>query len=171
MARVLIPLPSRDFDPTESAVTWKVCSERGHTIAFATPEGKPAAADDMMLTGCGLDPWGFLPGLNRVRLIGLLMRADSVGREAYAAMTRDPAHVQPCRWSEVFEKDFDGLVLPGGHRAGEAEIAAFGGYWQCQFLNRWASCEFHPFRDVQAREGGASGYWTLCDARASQNGA
>jgi hypothetical protein len=27
MARVLIPLPSRDFDPTESAVPWKVCSE------------------------------------------------------------------------------------------------------------------------------------------------
>jgi putative intracellular protease/amidase len=32
-------------------------------------------------------------------------------------MTGDPAYVQPCRWREVFEKDFDGLVLPGGHRA------------------------------------------------------
>jgi len=32
MAHVLIPLPSRDFDPTEASVTWKVCSARGHRI-------------------------------------------------------------------------------------------------------------------------------------------
>lgn len=71
----------------------------------------------MMLTGRGLDPWGFLPGLDRLRLVGLLMRADSDGREAYAAMTRDPAYRQPRRWVEVSERGFDGLVLPGGHRA------------------------------------------------------
>jgi putative intracellular protease/amidase len=116
MARVLIPLPSRDFDPTEAAVTWKVCSARGHKVIFATPDGAPAAADDMMLTGRGLDPWGFLPGFDHLRLVGLLMRADSVGREAYAAMTCDPAYNQPHRWRDVSEKDFDGLVLPGGHR-------------------------------------------------------
>ncbi len=117
MARVLILLPARDFDPTEAAVTWKVCSARGHRIVFATPEGALAAADDMMLTGYGLDPWGLVPGLNRLRLVGLLMRADSRGRAAYAAMTRDPAYNQPCRWHQVSEKDFYGLVLPGGHRA------------------------------------------------------
>ena len=39
MAHVLIPLPSRDFDPTEASVTWKVCSARGHRIVFATPDG------------------------------------------------------------------------------------------------------------------------------------
>ena len=82
MARVLMPLPSRDFDPTEAAVTWKVCSERGHRVTFATPDGTRAAADDMMLTGCGLDPWGFVPGLDRIRLMGLLTRADSAGRDA-----------------------------------------------------------------------------------------
>ena len=117
MVRVLIPLPSRDFDPTEAAVTWKVCSARGHEISFATPNGTPAAADEMMLTGCGLDPWGFLPGFDRLRVVGLLMRADSVGREAYSSMTRDPAYIEPHRWRELSEKDFDGLVLPGGHRA------------------------------------------------------
>ncbi|HUI22336.1 MAG TPA: type 1 glutamine amidotransferase domain-containing protein [Methylocella sp.] len=112
-----MPLPSGDFDPTEAAVTWRVCSARGHKITFATPGGVPAAADDMMLTGRGLDPWGFVPGLDRIRLIGLLMRADSAGRDAYAAMRRDPAYSQPRRWREVSEKDFDGLILPGGHRA------------------------------------------------------
>jgi putative intracellular protease/amidase len=117
MARVLMPLPSRDFDPTEAAVMWKVCSERGHRVIFATPDGMPAEADDMMLTGCGLDPWGFLPVLDRIRLVGLLMRADSAGRGAYAAMSCDPAYTKPSRWREVSEKDFDGLLLPGGHRA------------------------------------------------------
>jgi protease I len=37
LARVLSPLPSQDFDPTEAAVAWKVCSARGHSIVFATP--------------------------------------------------------------------------------------------------------------------------------------
>ena len=106
MARVLIPLPSRDFDPTEAAVTWKVCSARGHRIVFATTDGAPAAADDIMLTGCGLDPWGFVPGLDRLRLVGLLMSADSAGREAYAGMTRDPACRQPRCWRESKRKGF-----------------------------------------------------------------
>jgi putative intracellular protease/amidase len=57
MARVLIPLPARDFDPSEAAVSWRVLSRAGHTVSFATPEGRPALADDMMLTGKGLDLW------------------------------------------------------------------------------------------------------------------
>ena len=55
MARVLIPLPARDFDPSEAAVSWQVLSNAGHAVTFATPDGRPAAADDMMLTGQGLD--------------------------------------------------------------------------------------------------------------------
>ena len=61
MARVLIPLPARDFDPSEAAVSWRVLIDAGHTIGFATPDGRPAAAADMMLTGRGLDPWGAIP--------------------------------------------------------------------------------------------------------------
>ena len=45
MSRVLIPLPTRGFDPTEASVPWKLLFERGHEIAFATPDGKPASAD------------------------------------------------------------------------------------------------------------------------------
>ena len=51
MARVLILLPARDFDPSEAAMSWQVLLNAGHSISFATPDGKPAAADDMMLTG------------------------------------------------------------------------------------------------------------------------
>ena len=63
MAKVLIPIPRRDFDPTEAAVSWSVLKKLGHSVAFATPDGRPGRADDLMLTGEGLDFWGFVPGL------------------------------------------------------------------------------------------------------------
>jgi hypothetical protein len=50
MARVLMLLPARDFDPSEAAVSWNVLVNAGHGVFFATPDGKAAEADDMMLT-------------------------------------------------------------------------------------------------------------------------
>jgi putative intracellular protease/amidase len=117
MARVLIPLPARDFDPTEAAVSWQVLVNAGHLVVFATPDGLAAAADDMMLTGHGLDPWGGIPLLRNLPLIGLLMRANGDARKAYAAMLADPKYFAPRRWDSVNASEFDGLVLPGGHRA------------------------------------------------------
>jgi putative intracellular protease/amidase len=117
MARVLIPLPARDFDPSEAAVGWRVLSNAGHAISFATPDGKPAAADDMMLTGEGLDLWGAIPLLRKLPLIGLLMRANRDARNAYAAMIADPGYSKPLRWDAVDASAFDGVLLPGGHRA------------------------------------------------------
>jgi putative intracellular protease/amidase len=117
MARVLIPLPARDFDPTEAAVSWQVLVNASHVVVFATPDGRAAAADDMMLTGQGLDPWGGIPLLRNLPLIGLLMRANDDAREAYAAMLADPDYRAPLRWDSVNAPEFDGLVLPGGHRA------------------------------------------------------
>ena len=117
MARVLIPLPARDFDPSEAAVSWRVLSNAGHTVSFATPDGKPALADDMMLTGEGLDPWGAVPLLRHLPLIGLLMRANGDARKAYAAMVVDPGYAAPSRWDAIDAASFDGLLLPGGHRA------------------------------------------------------
>ena len=58
MARVLFLLPALDFDPSEAAVSWQVLVNAGHVVRFATPDGRPAVADDMMLTGRGLDLWG-----------------------------------------------------------------------------------------------------------------
>ncbi|HMN73316.1 MAG TPA: type 1 glutamine amidotransferase domain-containing protein [Rhodoblastus sp.] len=117
MARVLIPLPVRDYDPTEAAVSWRVLRDLGHTIVFATPDGAPAEADDLMLHGRGLDPWGIVPGLDRLVLVGRFMRADDAGRAAYDAMTKSPEWRSPLRWTDARETDFDGLLLPGGHRA------------------------------------------------------
>jgi len=117
MARVLVLLPTRDFDPSEAAVSWRVLDNAGHVVSFATPDGRPAVADDMMLTGQGLDPWGAIPLLRRLPLIGLLMRANREARKAYAEMIADPNYLAPQRWDAIDASAFDGLLLPGGHRA------------------------------------------------------
>ncbi len=117
MARVLVLLPARDFDPSEAAVCWRVLADAGHAVHFATPDGKPATADEMMLTGQGLDPWGTIPLLRKLPLIGLLMRANRDARKAYTEMTADPNYLAPQRWDAVKASAYDGLLLPGGHRA------------------------------------------------------
>jgi putative intracellular protease/amidase len=117
MAAVIIPIPRRDFDPSEAAVSWKVLTGLGHTVAFATPDGGQAEADPMMLTGQGLDPWGFIPGLNRIKALGLLVRANRDARHAYRDMAASKAFQKPLRWQDVSATEFDGLLLPGGHRA------------------------------------------------------
>jgi putative intracellular protease/amidase len=71
----------------------------------------------MMLTGKGLDPWGAIPLLRNLPVVGLLMRANRDAREAYAEMIVDPNYVAPQRWDAVDASAFDALLLPGGHRA------------------------------------------------------
>ena len=117
MARILIPLPRRDSDPSEVAVSWRTLHDDGHQVIFATPVGQPAAADALMVSGAGLDPWGWLPGLNRLRVVGLLLRANADARKAYAALLQDAAFRAPLRWDALSATAFDGLLLPGGHRA------------------------------------------------------
>src|SRR5579871_6301197 len=101
MARILIPLPARDFDPSEAAVSWQVLSKAGHIVSFATPDGRPATADEMMLSGEGLDLWGAVPLLRKLPLVGLLMRANRDARRAYAAMIGDRNYAAPLRWDTV----------------------------------------------------------------------
>lgn len=106
MARILIPLPSTDFDPTESAVPWQVLTTAGHTVIFATPNGAPGAADPIMVTGKGLG------------LLAPLLMADANGRAAYAAMQASAAFQKPLRYAELRGADFGALLLPGGHAPG-----------------------------------------------------
>lgn len=117
MARVLIPLPERDFDPSEAAVTWRILTDSGHIVVFATPDGKPSEADDIMISGQGLDPWAAIPALEKFALTGLFLRADGVARKAYGEMILDAAFRTPLTWEQARVQDFDGLFLPGGHRA------------------------------------------------------
>lgn len=107
--KILIPIPSTDFDPTEVAVSWKILSEKGIAITFATPNGKPANGDPRMLTGKGLG------------ILAPLLMADANGITAYNEMTKSSEFLNPLKWVDLQSKDFDGIVLPGGHAQGMKE--------------------------------------------------
>jgi putative intracellular protease/amidase len=117
MGTVLIPIPDRDFDPTEVAVSWRVLTRNGHRVLFATESGTAAAADDIMVTGRGLDIWSALPILGAIPVIGLMLRANKDGRDAYTAMVDSTEFQHPVSWSQATLDDIDALLLPGGHRA------------------------------------------------------
>jgi putative intracellular protease/amidase len=117
MVTVLMPIPATDFDPTEVAVTWQVLSAAGHNVVFATPSGQPGRADDIMVTGQGLDPWGAVPGLRRLTVVGRVLRANADARHAYAMLLGDDAFGRPLHWGAARRSEYDALVLPGGHRA------------------------------------------------------
>jgi putative intracellular protease/amidase len=114
---VLIPIPNLDFDPSEVAVSWRILTTQGHRVVFATPDGRAAAADPLMLSGEGLDLWGGIPLLKKMKLLGLTLRANAAARADYAALQSDPAFLTPVSYAEIQPGDYDGLLLPGGHRA------------------------------------------------------
>jgi putative intracellular protease/amidase len=103
MARVWMPLPDRDFDPTESAIPWKALSDAGHEVLFATESGASTPEAD--------------PRVLRGVLFGK-MGAPPAGRAAYAQMREAPAFRRPLAWASLDVEAFDGLVLPGGHAPG-----------------------------------------------------
>ncbi len=108
LLKILIPLPSYGFDPTEAAIPWKLLKGR-YQIFFATPNGKKAQADEIMVTGNGLKMWRRL----------LMARTDAV--TAYAGMIRSKAFSSPMAYSSIDPDAFDALFLPGGHHKGVRE--------------------------------------------------
>lgn len=119
--KILVPLPRRDSDPTEVAVSWKILRDAGHQLVFATPDGSVAVCDPIMISGEGLDVWGFIPGLNKLPLIGLALRAHKPAREAYRLLQDDANFKQPLTYADLRMTDFDALLLPGGHAKGMKE--------------------------------------------------
>ena len=102
MSRILVPLPDHDFDTTEVSVPWKLLSDAGHDIVFATENGNRAACDPRLLTGV---------------LFGQL-GAESEPKKFYEELERDLNFGKPLSWKAIEPKDFDALVLPGGHAPG-----------------------------------------------------
>ncbi|MGD1171329.1 type 1 glutamine amidotransferase domain-containing protein [Mycobacterium seoulense] len=117
MGTVLIPIPDRDFDPTEVAVSWRVLTRNGHRVVFATQSGAPGVADDIMVSGRGLDVWSALPVLSAIPMIGLMLRANKDGRSAYRDMLASNEFQHPIAWAQAGLGGVDALLLPGGHRA------------------------------------------------------
>jgi putative intracellular protease/amidase len=117
MSTVLIPIPDRDFDPTEVAVSWQVLTRNGHRVVFTTESGTPGVADGIMVSGRGLDVWSALPVLGAIPLVGLALRANRDGREAYRNMLVSNEFQHPVSWAKAGLDGVDALLLPGGHRA------------------------------------------------------
>lgn len=107
--KILIPLPSYGFDPTEVAIPWKTLTDNHIAVTFATPNGKQAVADSYMLKGEHLGIWKFI----------LQARKDAV--EAYQLMEKHVAFCNPLSYQEAKESNFDAILLPGGHDKGVKE--------------------------------------------------
>jgi putative intracellular protease/amidase len=102
VATILFPLPDHDFDVTEVAVPWKVLTEAGHTVVFATEDGATPAADPLLFTGVIFGKLGARP--------------DAIA--CYREMEATEAFRAPRRWRELDAAAFDGLWLAGGHAPG-----------------------------------------------------
>lgn len=102
MAKVLVPLPDRDFDVTEVAVPWRILTRAGHAVVFATERGEVPACDPLLLTGV---------------LFGQL-GAEPEAVAWYRDLERDDAFLHPVRWEAVDMAAYDGLLLAGGHAPG-----------------------------------------------------
>ena len=142
--KIVMPIPSLGFDPTEVAVTWAILRDAGHQVVFATPDGAPGQADLIMISGEGLDPWGRIPGLRRLPLVGRLLRANADGRRAYAELLRDPGFNRPLTHAALAAAAFDALVLPGGH------AKAMRPYLESPVLQAFVA-SFFEARDAQGR--------------------
>lgn len=103
---IVIATSTKDFDPTEVAVPWRILTDAGVEIVFATDTGQIGAADPRMIDGNGF-------GILKPFLI-----ATKSAREAYQAMLADKRFQSPIAYQDIRPEEFDGLVLPGGHAKG-----------------------------------------------------
>jgi putative intracellular protease/amidase len=102
MAKVLFLLPDRDFDVTEVAVPWKLLTEAGHDVVFATEAGATPACDPLLITGVVFGKLGARP------------EPIAFYRELESA----PAFTSPMKWADCRVDAFDALFLAGGHAPG-----------------------------------------------------
>ena len=103
MSKILIILAQSDYDPTEVALPWRVWSEAGHDVCFATETGKPASCDPITLSGAGLP------------LLASSLKCRPEAQAAYAAMIAAPRYNQPLSWAKARAANFAALHFPGGH--------------------------------------------------------
>ena len=106
MATILMPLPRRDFDPSETGIPWRVLGARGHRFVVATPEGMPGEADPRMVTGAGLG------------LLAPVLKADKHGLAGWQALQASPEFRNPIPYDAIAATRFDAMLLPGGHAKG-----------------------------------------------------
>lgn len=100
--RVVIPLPDRDFDTTEAALSWATFVRSGCEVTFATEHGRVAECDRHLLSGGWFSP---LP-------------ASRQAVAAYREMIATPQFRSPITYRDIRIDDFDAVHLSGGHSKG-----------------------------------------------------
>lgn len=110
MSKVLILLSSTDFDPSESAIPWKILKREGHQIVFGTPEGKEAACDPIMISGKSLG------------VLAPFLIADKNAQVAYREMEASEEFKNPLPYSALKVEEYEALIVPGGHAKGVREL-------------------------------------------------
>jgi protease I len=101
MPRILIPIADSGFDPTEVAVPWRILTDAGFEVVFATGSGKAGSCDAITLAG---------PPVFRSMLAP---RPEAVA--CYEQLEVSSAFVDPISYDAIDPDDYDALVLPGGH--------------------------------------------------------
>ena len=148
-----MPLPDQDFDVTEVAVPWRLLTDAGHSVTFATERANtPPAADPRLLTGVIFGKLG----------------AEPEPKEFYAQLEKSAEFNETLAWADLEVSDFDGLILAGGHAPGmrqylgssvlQAKVAEFWG------LQRPVGAICHGVL-VLARTNDASGRSVLAQRR------
>jgi putative intracellular protease/amidase len=102
MARIVVPLPDRDFDLTEVSVPWKLFTEAGHEVVFATERGATPATDPLLISGV---------------VFGML-GADPEPKRFYRELQEDRSFARPIAWRDIDVSASGAMLLPGGHAQG-----------------------------------------------------
>jgi putative intracellular protease/amidase len=89
-------------------VPWRLLTDSGRQVVFATEQGSQAACDERLLTGVIFGKLG----------------ADPEPIAFYRQLTEAPEFRRPIAWSDVDPAAYDGLVLPGGHAPGMRQYLA-----------------------------------------------
>jgi len=97
-----MPLPDRDFDVTEVAVPWRLLTDAGHEVVFATETGATPACDPLLLTGVVFGKLGARP--------------EPIA--FYREMAATAAFQHPRKWDATDVAELDALFLAGGHAPG-----------------------------------------------------
>lgn len=102
MKKILIPLPNNDFDLTEVSVPWRLFTNRGFSVTFATENGGRAYCDPKLITGVIFGQLG----------------AEKEAIEFYRQLEQDAAFLNPITYDSIVPEVYDAIVLPGGHAPG-----------------------------------------------------
>ncbi|XP_021956076.1 uncharacterized protein LOC110852343 [Folsomia candida] len=100
--KVLIVLPSKDFDVTETSVPWRKLTDAKVQVDFCTENGIPGECDPLLLDGVIFGKLGAAPE----------------AKAFYHEMIKTKEFQNPTKYKDTEFMDYDCVLFPGGHAPG-----------------------------------------------------